>query len=577
MRVVHGVPTSWDPAIATIKLPSHTWNPAWSPCSRFIAVPSYTGKGIYIFDAVTLKQLKSLEYPGGNPQFVAFSPDSCTLVCIGQSLVCWDLQTGVPIYNFSIDREFAVFPCSITYSKCGKMLGVLSNCSKIGDHQFFVLSIYDVLTGTPINYHPIEGLAANTIWTYDDSIQFATLDVQSITIWQVGFVSNHLPAEVRSMPTPDNFDPWKGFLFLPTPPRLAFNYEKSLFVWDDCQSKFLLDHEGSRKVAFSHGGHFFASVTQIGEINLWKESPAGYIPHQRLVSGIPLNGELLLSPDGQSVIMHDSLTLQLLRTTGLGAPHSSTPTQPVNWDKHFILGLSQDGSLAVVSRLEDNVATVLNLKSGLPSFIIDTGMPVYGLGIARGTVAVVGNGKVITWNLPTRDCALNHRVNINDSVQTTFFQQHDSLESASISPDLSYIAIKITDLRIYDGSTGKLLTGSKAQLHSPCFTSDGHEVWSRNPHCRKGLVIVRDSKSNVINLRHATQSGDPSGRLPWQSPHGYQVTDDGWILSTSGKQLLWLPHHWRSDEKDRVWGGQFLALLHRELSEVVILELPEEE
>ena len=575
MRAVYGVPISWDPAIVTANLSNHTWNPVWSPCSRFIATPSYIGKGIYIFDAVTLKQLKSLEYPGSDPWLVAFSPDGCMLVCIGQRLVCWDLQTGVPVCNSLIDREFATLPCSITYSRCGKMLGVLFNSSKIGDHQAFVLSTYNVLSGKPLHYHLIEELAANTIWTYGESIQFATLDVQSITIWQVEFTSKHPPTEVRFMPTPDNFDPWKEFLFLPTPPRLAFNHEKALLVWDGHQSRFLLEHEGSSKIAFSHDGHFFASVTQVGEINLWKESPAGYIPHQKLVSSIPLGGELLLSPDGQSVIMHDSFTLQLLHTT-LTAPLPNTSTKPVDWDKHFILDFLQDCPLAAVTRLEDNTVMVLNLKSGLPQLIIDTSMSIYSLGIARGTIAIVGNGKVIRWNLPTGNCALNPRVNINDSVHATFFQQHDSLESASISPDLSCIAVKIKDLRIYDASTGKLLTGSKAQLHFPCFTSDGHEIWSRSPQSQRRLAIVKDSKSNVTSLKCPNSSEVPSGRLPWQSSCGYQVTDDGWILSSSGKQLLWLPHHWRSDEKNRMWSGQFLALLHRELSEVVILELPEE-
>ena len=52
--------------------------------------------------------------------------------------------------------------------------------------------------------------------------------------------------------------------------------------------------------------------------------------------------------------------------------------------------------------------------------------------------------------------------------------------------------------------------------------------------------------------------------------------DDGWILSSSGKPVLWVPHHWRSDELARIWSGWFLALVHAGLSEAVIIELPEE-
>ena len=223
----------------------------------------------------------------------------------------------------------------------------------------------------------------------------------------------------------------------------------------------------------------------------------------------------------------------------------------------------------------DNVVTVLNLQSGLPWWIIDTGMSVYNLRIARGTVAVVGNGKVVTWNLPTGDHALNSRLNINDSIQTKFFHQHNELESASISPDFSHVVIKISDLRIYNISTGKLITGSKAQLHSPCFTSDGHEIWSCSSQNKGGFAITKDSKSDVTKLKLLDPSEFPSGGLPWQSSHGYQVTDNGWVLSTGGKKLLWLPHHWRSSEEYRVWNGQFPALSHCELSEAVILELLE--
>ena len=67
--------------------------------------------------------------------------------------------------------------------------------------------------------------------------------------------------------------------------------------------------------------------------------------------------------------------------------------------------------------------------------------------------------------------------------------------------------------------------------------------------------------------------------LPWLSNHGYKITDDGWILGPSGKQLLWLPHHWRLGEKKRTikWDGHYLALLHGALQEPVILDIQPEE
>ena len=64
--------------------------------------------------------------------------------------------------------------------------------------------------------------------------------------------------------------------------------------------------------------------------------------------------------------------------------------------------------------------------------------------------------------------------------------------------------------------------------------------------------------------------------LPWLSNHGYKVTDDGWIFGPSGKQLLWLPHHWRLDEGKRRWGGHYLGLVHGGLPDAVILDLQPE-
>ena len=59
---------------------------------------------------------------------------------------------------------------------------------------------------------------------------------------------------------------------------------------------------------------------------------------------------------------------------------------------------------------------------------------------------------------------------------------------------------------------------------------------------------------------------------PWQSSYGYEVMGDGWILSPTKKQLVWLSHEWRSLKWNRTWCQQFLGLRDRRLPEVVIPE-----
>jgi len=58
------------------------------------------------------------------------------------------------------------------------------------------------------------------------------------------------------------------------------------------------------------------------------------------------------------------------------------------------------------------------------------------------TIVVVGDGKVVTWNLPAGDHVPKTRGNMNNSIQTTKLKQSRSISSqyASISPDLNYIA-----------------------------------------------------------------------------------------------------------------------------------------
>ena len=213
---------------------------------------------------------------------------------------------------------------------------------------------------------------------------------------------------------------------------------------------------------------------------------------------------------------------------------------------------------------------------------IDTGMKVYGVRVTGSTIVVVGDGKVITWDLPAINGALDARLNVDNSVRTTIFD-HSSIRSpvpaASISPDLKYIviaggAVKNSEgLHIYDVSTGKCLTSTETFGWVPWFTPDGCEVWCGHYSGEwDGWMVVKDSKSGLPKLESTQHQPE---RCPWR-PSSRWDPCDGWVLGSGGKRLLWLPPHWRSDWARWAWGGRFFALVHPGLSEVVILELPEE-
>ena len=580
-RIVRGVPTSWDPTLATTRCSYLIWRTVWSSCGKFIAVRGFDStKGIQILDAVTLKQLQSFADQEGSTQLFAISTGSHLLTWLGRSsmtFISWDFQTGgkvgeIPICAGRSAREAR----SITYSACGKMFGVLfkgRNTPAIGTCR---------VAGASMHYHLIKGSAADVIWTHSDCVRFPTFEPLSVTIWEVPFSSDQPPREVESLPTPDGFDPSGPFVFLPTLSRLAFTLEQSVLVWDAQHSNLVLnsgDIGKPGKMAFSSDGLFFACGTDGPEIHLWKDSPAGYIPHRMLLSGTgdrSIPREPLFSPDGQSIVVSDGSMLRLWRTEASTTTPSNFPTRAPQSAKRFILGFSPDGSLAAIARSEDETVTVLDLKTGSPRFAIDTGVRVHGLRVAKSTVVIVGDGKIITWGLPVEHGVLDVRLNVGDSVRkATLDHTSAKFPSSSISPNLNHIAVVEPDvgLRIYDTSSGKHLVGADSQGDLPLFTADGDEVWCHSGGVEgEGWVIIKDRGSDVTKLESLDPSGGPPGGFPWQSPRGYTATE-GWMLSHTGRRLLWLPPHWRSGETDMVWGGRFLALLHPELPEAVVLEL----
>ena len=593
-RVVHGLPISWESAVTTVRHSDPIKEAAWSSCSRFVVV-SLPGT-IEILDAATLKRLQTFAHPQTEIiQWFSFSPDSHSLTWFGQEhgLTTWDLQTGgrisviPPTPETSSSQYF-----SSAYSVDGRIIAVAC-----GRRDRIIISTYNLLSGTHIySHHVSEGQFIAPIWTHGDFLRFVTVKGGSITIWEIGFTSEHALVEIESLPAPDNIINPRESLFLPTRSRLAFTLtltlKEAVLVWDARDSKFLLNFAGGnwpRGLSFSSDGGFFAYRAYDQGIHLWKESPTGYALHRKLASDIGMGSSAkpLLSPNGESIIASDYLATRLWRTTDPITP--IIPTQSVN-PVDFILEFSPDRLLAVAARLGHSTVTIIDLKSGDPRLIIDTDMEIGGLGVNANTVIAVGDEKVVTWSLPAGDRVLNAKANIRDSVRTIAFDSAPPPDwplFASTSPNFNYVATtrgpNFQNLNIYDMSTGKHLVGTTSGNSSrPWFTRDGcevwssrYEVWSPRHMSMEGWKIVKDEKSDVVGLEPLGPNAKPSGGYLWESSHGHDVTDDGWILDSKKKRVMWLPYRWRIYERYRIWNGQFLGLLDPKLPEPVILELDE--
>jgi len=575
-RVIQGVPSSWDPSIANIRLPSDIEAAAWSSCNRFIAIARRLSSEIAILDAVTLEQLHTMHPPEESITWseLILSPDSHLLTGYSnwnQCIVSWDLQTGGLISNTST-REWCV---SMSCSGCGTMLGALFENT---------ITIYNTVSGTQISSHSVPKSVFSTIWTHGECFQFATLESGFITIWEVSFTSSHAPTEIGFLSAPENFSS-HGFVFLPTLSQLGFILHRRVLVWDALHQKILLDSGDAkfpRKLSFSPDGHFFICETLGPGFHLWKESPSGYLPHQKFVSGTGV-GNPIVSPDGESIISFGGSVLRVFHTTNSSTSPPSISNQTSHNAEGFLLEFSPDESLVAFTQRSGSTVTVLDVKSSNPLLVIDTGVKIYGMRVTGSSVIVVGDGKIITWDLPVGELVLNTRGDITNSVQTTTFEQSAFVWKpyGSISPDLNHIAVGglellgAENLAIYDMHTGKLLVATRSYGHQPGFTPGGHEVWDAMVSGKVDQwAIVKDNGSNLTRLEPLRKAEEPPSSFPWHSSLGYQVTDDGWILNSSGEHLLWLPHQWRTGYKiDWRWSRNFLALLCGELPEAVILEL----
>ena len=602
-RVVRRIPDSWEPVVATTRLDDYLTDAVWSPCNRLIAV-AITDL-IQVLDAVTLSPLSIFDLAGiycGGSLLLGFSPDSRSLTLYtGGELISWDLQTGGPcgtIYSF-LDHQYTQ-PLSFKHSKDGKVVAVAYKSPHgyiLNDEWDTFICTYDLLSRERMaSHHVLEGPIVHPIWTHDGYLRFATIDPKFIRIWQSPFTLEHPPVEVASFPVPDGIY-HDDFPLPPYLSLLAFVLRDTIQAWDLKASELLLKSEltqdkwthafkrgGLSWDSFSSDGRFFV-YRNFGEVCVYKESPAGYLLHQRLPFSTA-HSPPRLSPNGESIIIPVGSIIHRSHTRDQVLSLPSVPTMGSSIEKST-LGFSPDNNFAAFARKEGKTVITIDLQSGEPKWKVDMGVEIECLGVTGGTIIVVGDNSIVTWNLPSGDRTFN--ASVNDIARVTIHgrlrQQYypDEADCMSISPDPSRIVLatcfsSVWGLEVYDVSTGWCLTWIKT--HAPLssrFTQDGREVWvwdNDEPWKREHYEITEDSESGTIEIKHQRTPPRPRGFYQ-ESSRGYTVTDDWWVLSPSQKRLLWLPHRWRMGEKDRAWGGRFLGLLSCKLSEVAIVEFLE--
>ena len=431
---MRGLPPSWDPTAATLHSEIAAYDAIWSPCNRFIAI--FNRRSVVIVDAATLSRFYTFEIPS---QYLddeqwrpSFSPDGhcLTLISSGE-LISWDLQTGGPLGTIpsGLEREENLFVFSSTYSEDGKVVAVAYlapdpnyiNYDTFDGYDSFI-GTYD-LSGTEAGTHYApKGRIIAPIWTHGKCVRFVTLNPGSVVVSEVEFTLKNPPVEVESLPIADVIVDGDYFLFLPSLSRLAFIQYGIIQVWDAKAAELLLEskslsfdtHSIELPIcSFSSDGCFFAHMDRNGAARVWKESPAGYVLHQKLpfVTGSSLISPCL-SPGGGSIIMSpDGRTFHLWHTRD---QVRSLPSVPEN---DFALAISPNERSAAFARKGGNMVTIFNPLTGDLQLAADTDMGIVCLGMTGSALIVVGEEMIVTWDLPGGDCAFN--ASIKDSVRAT--------------------------------------------------------------------------------------------------------------------------------------------------------------
>ena len=462
-RVVRGSFSLWEPVVATVYHQELDGTASWSPCNRFIAIAS--SGAVEIRDAVTLSLLNTFESPSDSNPRLSFSPDSRFLTRFSRAdLVTWDLQTGGLVGVGAILPEGMYLDranFSSTYSADGKMLAVVCSDQDLENPSTFIATHDFSATHTTL-YRVSGGHLISPIWTHGEFLQFATIKPGSITIQEVDFTLTQTPEVVESLPSPDEIadaGKLKESLFLPTLSRLAVAFERALLVWDARDSKLLLGirERFPAEMSFSSDGRFFACGDLHG-VYVWKESPAGYVLHQKLAFS-PYMGPFL-SPNGESIIASLQSAIHLWHTKDQILSGGSIPA---SGKCHFFLEFSPHEAFAAFARYGETKVAILDLQSGGPQLKIGTVKGVSCLGITESSIVVVSGDDISTWDLATRTTTAVTRdqiVQLDPSPSHAF----RSPSCMSVSPDLSRVATvgwsqesQSMSLEIYDVYTGRCL------------------------------------------------------------------------------------------------------------------------
>ena len=529
---------------------------------------------------LSLQVRKPIIFPISTPILISTSRDTSQHV----TLVVWDAQTGVVILNICIQ-----YGDKIIFHGDQRTITVFwNNTGMPGEGYNF--HTYNALNGTLL----CQGDGLATPWAHKDTLQFAT------SSWTNGkyMVNIHgfQPTLTPPLHVLSSFlIPYclGEFSFSPISFHASFVLPERVVILDVQNSKCLLEtkvalaNELSPQLGqFSPDGHFFACKKSEHEICVWQNTSTHYAPWGNLRSRLPFE-EFSWSPTSLSILCWGVGGVQLLhpgRCSGSLPPNRTRSSY--GYQKHLVAYSADWMHIATVQRY-GSIITVVNCLSGIPQQHIVTHMEIWGIGVADSTMYAIGGNGLVSWDLGADGITYDHHSTRRVAVDWPL--KNESVDQLTFSYDCSQIVyIKSWDIFIYNVESQKLVWMDIEPepgnwIEGARFSLDGSQLWLTDvdgSYYFVGLEELGDWNSTEEGVdRRDTQKmvggGPEDGELLFNhSSHGCSCEfSSGWVVDSQGRELLWLPPSWRSEDWGEVrWDGDFLTLLHSHHPEPIIIE-----
>jgi len=486
------------------------------------------------------------------------------------TVVVWDVQTGVVISNIMIG------PLRLDGIEfCGNETIILISKRNITLHT------YDVLKGTQlfeVVVSPLHTHKLLTHWVNRESFLFATSSETggeiAIDIQTLQPTSNPPFLVVKSFLVPHHD---RICSFSPVSFHALFLTDGEVFILDVRDSKILLRIEAMAQLdyvkpgRFSPDGRFFACITSVGDIRVWKSTSAGYVPWSTpRPRFLPMdNGGFLFSPTATSILSWNEVGIQLL-DNHLRPPPPNKISLPRPRGNHLV-AYSADGTRIVTARRGDSVVTVLRSFLDTPKQRINTDMEIQDIKIFDNDVFVLDMHALISWNLEGGAQGVR-RATLDETFAPDI--DPDTVEHLALFDDCARVvvvvaweAIFLCDVMAQDILNEYSLDYTLCYISDIQFSPDGGHLWliSKAPEIydrdEYGTLDVTDDWSSV----DLTSAKMPQDGRSWDGlfPLGYHIRDRfEWVEDPRGRKLLWLPPDWRTEcRADARWDGDFLALV----------------